>query len=229
VRKFILFFMLLAGVLFIVASQSKGFRSYKSFPLKKLYSEKSEYEKKISGLEEKARTDTTGQAVREISDIRSEMALMNREMKLKKYHADSVAGLAVVFAILGLALGFLKKKLSVKDKTIDTVLEDLDISEISPRELYVDDWEFRQKSEGGFRTKREAIEWIKADPALKCDYCGSRLRSTVTGDKEAVQLVTFYKKVPEGAKDLRVVLGSYWFTKSATELKCPSCERVVKR
>ena len=83
--------------------------------------------------------------------------------------------------------------------------------------------------DGGFKTKKEAVDWLKLDPTLKCDYCGARLRSTMTGKREAVQLITFYKKVPPGAKDLRVVMGSYWFANAASELKCPSCNRLVKR
>ncbi|HLG18618.1 MAG TPA: hypothetical protein VI895_02240 [Bdellovibrionota bacterium] len=103
------------------------------------------------------------------------------------------------------------------------------VNEAPPKEEYVDDWEFRRKSEGGFKTREDAVEWLLQDPLRKCDYCGAELKASFEGDRDAVQLVTYYKKVPEGAKDLRIVLDSLWFARFASELKCSSCERVIRR
>jgi DNA-directed RNA polymerase subunit RPC12/RpoP len=108
-------------------------------------------------------------------------------------------------------------------------IDDLKVAIEPPREEYVEEWEFSRRITEGFQTKEEALGWLKQDPSLDCEYCGGRLRSTFTGEREAIQLVTFYKAVPAGAKDLRVVLGSFWFPKYATELRCSRCGRLVQR
>lgn len=98
-----------------------------------------------------------------------------------------------------------------------------------PREVYVDEWEFERQQEGGFATREEAVAWLTKDPLKKCDYCGAEMRPTPESGREGLELVTFYKKVPTGAKDLRVVLASRWFVKAASELRCVGCERLVRR
>jgi hypothetical protein len=98
-----------------------------------------------------------------------------------------------------------------------------------PREIYSDEWEFGRQHEGGFVSRDEAISWLRKDPLKRCEYCGGEMTPTSAGKREGIELVTFYKKVPEGARDLRVVLGSFWFVKAASELKCEGCERVVRR
>jgi hypothetical protein len=98
-----------------------------------------------------------------------------------------------------------------------------------PRDVYSDEWEFGRQHEGSFVSRDEAIAWLKKDPLKQCEYCGGEMKPTAGGPREGIELVTFYKKVPEGARDLRVVLGSYWFVKAAPELKCEGCERVVRR
>jgi DNA-directed RNA polymerase subunit RPC12/RpoP len=111
----------------------------------------------------------------------------------------------------------------------DQVIRDMQVAIESPREEYIDEWALQHKMQEAFKSKEEAIHYLKSDPMLNCDYCGSRLRSTFTGQRESIQMVTFYKAVPAGAKDLRVVLGSYWFAKHATELRCSQCGKVVQR
>lgn len=98
-----------------------------------------------------------------------------------------------------------------------------------PRELYSDEFEFDRQHEGGFPSRDEAISALQRDPLKQCEYCGGEMNPTAGGAREGIELVTFYKKVPEGARDLRVVLGTFWFVKAASELKCEGCERVVRR
>jgi hypothetical protein len=104
-----------------------------------------------------------------------------------------------------------------------------EVYEAPAREVYSDDWEFTRQREGGFLSRDEAVAWILKDPLKKCDYCGGEMKPASSGQREGIELVTFYKKVPVGAKDLRVVLGSFWFVKAASELTCVGCERTVRR
>ena len=49
------------------------------------------------------------------------------------------------------------------------------------------------------------------------------------GIHDEIQLITFYKKVPEGAKDLRIIWGALWFVNAAPELQCGNCAHKVLR
>lgn len=230
-KKFLLFILFFSGLAFLIASHFTSFRGFKNFPLEKLISERDEYRKVIGEAKGKLASEqgSSKEAAQILTEKVNSLALLEKEIFFKRYHADALAWFIMVISAIVLLSTKLRGLFRVKSKTVDSVIEEMGIAEDSPREVYVNEWEFNQKIEGGFKTKREAIEWLKMDPSLKCDYCGSRLRSTLIGKKEAVQLVTFYKKVPEGAKDLRVVLGSFWFSNPATELKCPSCERIIRR
>jgi hypothetical protein len=229
-KKFLLLLILIISASFIVASNFTSYRIFKKLPLDRLYSEKVQYEKSVADLQAKMKSDgATDELTRNIIENTNNIRSIEIEIVLKKYFADPIALIALLLSALSMLFIKYKKSLTPEEKSVDSIISEIEITEDPPREIYVDEWEYHKKSEGGFTTKREAIDWVKSDPSLKCDYCGSRLRSTMTGKKEAVQLITFYKKVPEGAKDLRVVLGTFWFTKAATELKCPSCDRLVKR
>jgi len=113
-----------------------------------------------------------------------------------------------------------------KDEDFDSMIQ---VTDAIPREEYVDEWEFKRRMEDGFFSREEAIQWISKDPYLQCDYCGSRLQSAFSGDPQQLEFVTYYKKVPNGATDMRIILGSRWYAKSATELKCVGCNRVIRR
>ena len=230
-KRLLLFVILLASAGFIITSNFTSNRVFKKLPLDKLRSEKVQYEKDLADYQKKLKEDSEpkDEITKRMLDLSSSLNEIDIEITLKKYYVDAIALLALILTALWLLFTRYRGKLSVEDRTVDSIIKELDIGEDPPKEIYVDDWEYQKKIEGGFKTKKEAVEWIKSDPSLQCDYCGSRLRSTMTGKKEAVQLVTFYKKVPDGAKDLRVVKGSFWFSKAATELRCPSCDRVIKR
>ena len=135
------------------------------------------------------------------------------------------------FLLVGLVLVFrpLLRSLFGTSSPTDERIFSREVPEEPPREEYVDEYEFYRRSESGFKSREEAAAWLVADPMKKCDYCGTNLKPTMQGGREAVQLITFYKKVPAGAKDLRVILGTLWFANAASELKCPSCERIVRR
>jgi len=218
---------LIIGSAFLLAGKVTHLRSFKAIPLDKLYSEKALYEHQLEGFE--GDLGETYEEQENLKELRSNLVSVNIEVFLKKFKIDYLAIVLILVAVLGLFFSKFNMLFKKRQLSRDSVIEDIEIEEDAPKEFYVDEWEFNQRTEGGFKSKVEAVDWIKSDPLLKCDYCGARLRSTLTGKREAVQLVTFYKKVPEGAKDLRVVLGSFWFTNAATELKCPGCQRVVKR
>ncbi|MEZ4703758.1 MAG: hypothetical protein R3A11_00905 [Bdellovibrionota bacterium] len=105
----------------------------------------------------------------------------------------------------------------------------MDVHEFPPKEEYVDQLEFERKIQSGFAERSAAIEWLENDPLRYCDYCDSRNRPSPGSNREGIQLFTFYKRVPSGAKDLRIVLGSYWYTIPAKEMKCSSCGKTVLR
>jgi hypothetical protein len=168
-----------------------------------------------------------------LDEMRSNQTWISLELKLREFRvsgwmpAAGVAGLAMIL----LSFIHLPKSASRKREVTSapTGEESVAVVVAQPREVYSDEWEYERQREGGFISRDEAISWMRKDPLKKCEYCGGEMRPTSAGQKEAVELVTFYKKVPEGARDLRVVLGSYWFVKAASELKCVGCERVVRR
>jgi hypothetical protein len=168
-----------------------------------------------------------------LDEMRSEQTWISVELKRREFRVNGwmpavgVAGLAL------LLLSFLRiSKTASKKREVaaaPTGEESIGVFVGQPRETYSDEWEYERQREGGFISRDEAINWMRKDPLKKCEYCGGEMRPTNAGQREGVELVTFYKKVPEGARDLRVVLGSYWFVKAASELKCVGCERVVRR
>ncbi len=167
-----------------------------------------------------------------LEEMRKERVGLWLEGKRRSWELD---GWMPILGFLGLAFLFLpslwgkwKKAKQSKKKERRRKVED-EIREAASREEYVDEWDFHRKIEGGFQSREEAVAWLLHDPLLNCDYCGGRLKSTYEAGREALQMVTFYKKVPEGARDLRIVLGSYWFALTASEIKCSSCGRVVRR
>lgn len=167
-----------------------------------------------------------------LSEMRQEKVAMWLEWRNRTW---GLSGVIPVLGGLGLFLIFLPTVLAGWEKKRASKIKarvshsDEGVREAPSREEYVDEWEFHRRIEGAFQSREEAIEWLLHDPLLKCDYCGGRLNSTYEGDREALQMVTFYKAVPEGARDLRIVLGSYWFALTASEIKCSSCNRTVRR
>jgi hypothetical protein len=155
---------------------------------------------------------------------------LGRAITCEKYQLNGkVLGL-LIFGSLILILQILIPALRKLKQTGSTpFFSNLNVENFIAREEYVDDWELKRKMEDGFTTREEALQWMSQDPLLTCDYCGSKLKSTFTGDREALEFVTYYKKVPPGAKDMRIVIGSRWYGKAATELKCSGCDRLIHR
>ena len=152
------------------------------------------------------------------------------ELHRRGYHTDLAASLLGALGFCLLLISNVAGRAQVQQRKEEKEPEiTIDVPEAPPREEYVDPYEFQTRSEGGFKTREEAVRWLLRDPLLTCDYCDSKLRSTFEGDREALELVTFYKRVPEGARDMRIILGSFWFAKAASELKCTGCQRVVRR
>jgi len=224
-KKLLCYIFILIGATFFIAGNFTDLRTYRDFPIDKLRTERDVYKNQLDGL----KNAEDYESVDKRKEIKRDIVKIDAEIGLKRYRIDLIAIVLALVGIFGLFAMKFKILFQGRSRSMDAVIEDFEIEEESPKEFYVDEWEFNQRIEGGFKTKKEAVEWVKSDPLLKCDYCGARLRSTMTGRKEGVQLVTFYKKVPEGAKDLRVVLGSFWFANPATELKCPGCARMIKR
>lgn len=230
-KRLLLILVFSLCLVFLLASKFTSVRKFENWPYEKLKAERIEYRKVIGQIEEKTTLDgvESEELEAELQERKDHLVLIDWEIMFKKYRIDAIAAVLLLICAMLLFASFFRKKFKVKTRSRDDIIEDFYVAEEAPKEMYVDEWEFQQKIEGGFKTKKQAIDWIKSDPLLKCDYCGARFRSTMTGKKEAVQLITFYKKVPDGAEDLRVVLGTYWFTIAADELKCSGCGRVVKR
>jgi hypothetical protein len=134
--------------------------------------------------------------------------------------------LGVILSLLGgglLFLEFLNKKDSGSFKS------KVRVHEAIPSEAYVDEGEFYRRSQDAFPSKDAALAWFENDPLRICNYCGAQKMKPTRGHLDEIQLTTFYKKVPNTAKDLRIVLGSSWFIKPAQELQCDNCEQRVQR
>lgn len=135
---------------------------------------------------------------------------------------------AVLFVLVGIALltvNFVRKKKIISERSSKKVR----VNELMPSEIYVDEAEYYRRKTDGFPSKEDALIWYENDPIRVCSYCGSTDVKPTQGQQNAVQLVTFYKKVPPGAKDLRIIWGSAWFVKAATTLECEKCGQRVQR
>jgi len=166
----------------------------------------------------------------DLIEMKEQQKWRSRAILRAKYNLDRKAlwvlilgSIFIIFRMFSLGMINLKKRGPQNQNP------EFDITDFSAREEYVDEWDLKRKLEDGFVTREEALQWMSKDPLLTCDYCGAKLRSTFSGTRESLEFVTYYKKVPSGAKDMRIVLGSRWYAKAATELKCSGCERVVTR
>ncbi len=98
--------------------------------------------------------------------------------------------------------------------------------EAPAREEYISEGDLPRRIETGFSSKKEALAWLQEDPGLVCEYCEGKMRIVTPG---TVQKITFYKKVPEGVKDRKVDLGTYWYARPASFLTCPKCGKEFRR
>ena len=219
--------LLILTVVYFVLGYFTDLRAYRDLPGRDLTRQLSMVSIDISDLMKKGQLKEIEK--KRLYLLRGDRAKVQAEMFIRQYYVDQLVTLLFIIALFMVAAGRLRRLGESVPGSKDAMIRDMDVQVAQPGEEYVDEWELQHRQATGFESKEDAIRWLKSDPMLKCDYCGAQLRSAFTGQQEAVRLVTFYKKVPEGAKDLRVVLGSYWYAVHATELRCDECGRVVKR
>jgi hypothetical protein len=225
-KKFSIF-LLSVTVLYFVLGYFTNLRGYKGLPSRDLTHQLSLVSIDISALSEKA--DLKEVEKKRLFLLRGDRAKVQAEMFIRQFYIDQLATLLFIIALFMVAAGRLRAVGDSMSGSKDAIIRDMDVQIDQPGEEYVDEWGYQHRLSAGFPTKEEAIHWLKSDPMLKCGYCGAQLRSAFTGQQEAVRLITFYKEVPEGAKDLRVVLGSHWFAVHATQLRCDECDQIVNR
>ena len=164
------------------------------------------------------------QSPRQKREIQKEKFNFELELARRYYALEWVA------MILGLfGFGMLLRTFFSKNKKGQRKKSKFRVTEVNPTELYVDEGEFYRRSQDAFPSKEVALAWYDHDPLRICTYCGSHAVKPIKGKVDQIQLITFYKKVPSTAKDLRIVLGSLWFVHPADELQCDSCEQRVLR
>lgn len=177
-----------------------------------------------SALSNRERDETLVSVDREISAL-------ERELWFRKIRFDFVLpilGLTSIFGIflvlLGGRLGLLEGfRLRGGNRDLDR-----DAIELSPAEEYINESELHYRVEGGFATRRQAIAFIQSDAMRRCPYCGGLLSPKKTEGRFKIQPVNFFKKVPEGAIDRRLRLGSVWSVVNPPEVTCDGCQAVVK-
>mgnify|MGYP001089913063 CR=1 FL=1 len=98
--------------------------------------------------------------------------------------------------------------------------------ELPAKEEYISEGDLPRKIQTGFSSRKEAQHWLMSDPGLFCEYCGAKMRIASPG---TLQQITFYKKVPAGVKDQRVILGTYWYARPPSLLTCKKCGRELRR
>ena len=220
-------FLLVVSSLYLGAGYFTDLRSYQKLPSRDVTRQLTLVSIDIGELRKKGELQEVEK--KKLFLLRGERTKIQAEMFIRQYYVDQIVMLLFIISLFMLLASRLRTRGASVPGSKDAFIRDMDIETARPAEEYVDEWELEQRVTTGFPSKEAAIKWLKSDPMLKCDYCGAQLRSTFTGQREAVRLTTFYKKVPEGAKDLRVVLGSYWFAVHADELRCSQCGKVVQR
>lgn len=156
--------------------------------------------------------------------LRGERSKIAAELLMRHYMLDTLMIMLLTFSgvLLGFRLWYSQCRKSQKQQR-------LDVQQLPAREEYLDPWALTQRLEHGFADRESAIQFLRNDPSLVCDYCHGRMQARDSGKGEAIQLVTFYKTVPEGSKDMRLVLGSAWFVQYASHLRCAQCGKETQR
>ncbi len=94
-----------------------------------------------------------------------------------------------------------------------------------PQEVYFSPGDLRRITEAGFLTKKEAIDWLRFNPFFWCSYCGGRLKREYVGK---IQKVTFLRKPPDGAMDLKITLAELCYAYPVPKVKSVRCGRIVE-
>lgn len=229
-RSRVLYIILGLSLFYILIVNFSNLRGYRTIPARDLVSRDQQLVEQITTMREVVKGKAKGSSEeKELYSLVTEHGKILAELTIRRFYLDQLAMMLMIMTLFLLVAQRLRARQMKMPVSKDQVIRDMQVAMDTPREEYIDEWELDRRVQEGFTSKDAAIHFLKNDPMLKCDYCGSRLRSTFTGQRESIQLVTFYKAVPAGAKDLRVVLGTYWFPKHATELRCSQCGKIVQR
>ncbi len=155
--------------------------------------------------------------------IQREVLYYRAELIRRSFALDMLFPILAVFGLGLIVLSFLSRAPAIRFN------RKIRVTEILPAEQYVDEGEYFRKKQEGFPSKEEAMVWYESDPLRVCNYCGSDTVKPVKGTQDEIQLVTFYKKVPQGAKDLRIIFGTHWFVWPTDQLHCEKCLQLVRR
>lgn len=229
-RQQLLKVILALCLLYLALMSFTNLRSYRSLPVAELNLKLQELSNVVAVIKRThggAPTDPKNR--QEYYRTLGEQGKVWLELTIRQSYLDRLITILLTLTVVMLMALKIKERQSTIAGTPAEVLRDMDVMVDPPREEYIDEWELPNRAADGFASKEDAVHFLKNDPTLSCDYCGGVLRSTFTNKRESIAMVTFYKNVPTGAKDLRVVLGSYWFPKQATELRCGKCGREVHR
>ncbi|MCB1197479.1 MAG: hypothetical protein KDK51_03840 [Deltaproteobacteria bacterium] len=156
-----------------------------------------------------------------ITDLKKELFWFDLEIQRQRWVFDSLIWLVCILSLGYLVYAFFR------GKTQEVSL--VAVKEMRPTEQYVDNFGFERAQIAGFSSKEAAILWYKNDKMRVCEYCGGENVPVRNTPPNQVQFCTFYKEVPEGAKDLRIVLGSVWNVIPAPQLVCKSCSTQKQR
>ena len=226
-RRGVVTMLLVLSLGYLIIGKATSLRSYQELPADELIA--TERTLAIERMGAAAQNQETPAAKKKRQQAQLEYLKVKAELLIRQFFIDQLMMVIFVIALFLLIANRLKSRQAFLPTSRDELIRDMSVEVLTPTEVYVDEYELDQAVNEGFKKKEDAIAWLKSDPMLTCDYCGSPLRSTFTGKRESVQMTTFYKHVPAGAKDMRVVLGTFWFAKHATELRCSQCGKTEHR
>lgn len=218
-RNFIAAVLILVSIAVFVVVRIPAVTQLRSYPVSMLEQEANAMQMKLD-----AATTIGSRAEVEKNQIRREKMYYRIEILRRTFGLEWLAACMGLFGIGLFALNFINKVESTKKITR------VRVHELMPTEVYVDEQDFYRRTQDSFPSRDEAMQWYETDPLRICSYCGANTVKPSKGQKgDELQLITFYKKVPQGAKDLRIVYGSSWFVYPAAELQCENCNQKVLR
>lgn len=220
-RKFFGILFIAIGIAAFVTFQFPAVRQLSSYPTATLEQEQQGLQIQIDGL---SLSDNQIHKDRK-NELQKDILAYKVELIRRRFFPVWASILFILVGIALLTVNFVRKKKIVSEMTSKKVR----VTELMPSEIYVEESEYYRRRSDGFQTKEDALIWYENDPIRVCAYCGSNDVKPMPGQQDAVQLITFYKNVPQGAKDLRIILGSSWFVRAASMLECQKCNHRVTR
>ncbi len=218
-RNVIAAILILVSISVLMLVRMPGVTQLRSYPISTLEQEANSMQMKLD-----ASTTVGSRAEIEKNQVRREKMYYRIEILRRSFGLEWLAACMGLFGIGLIALNFINKVESSR------VTRRVRVHELMPTEVYVDEADYHRRTQDSFPSRDAAISWYETDPLRICSYCGSNTVKPVKGQKgDELQLITFYKRVPQGAKDLRIVYGSSWFVYPAAELQCEKCNQKVLR